>query len=68
MLERVLEQQQILYVVLMEKKEKHVRALLPDLIYILKPFVEAKKVLSGSKNFTACFNSTQAYLYHTKRR
>jgi len=30
MLERVLEQQQALYAVLMEKKEKHVRALLPD--------------------------------------
>ena len=32
MLERVLEQQQALYAVLMENKEKHVRALLPDAV------------------------------------
>ena len=56
MLERVLEQQQALYAVLMENKEKHVRALLPDaaewgvikdLISILKPFSDATQVLSG---------------------
>ena len=49
MLERVLEQQQALYAVLMENKEKYVRALLPDagewgiiedLISILKPFTD----------------------------
>lgn len=61
MLERVLEQQQALYAVLMENKEKHVRALLPDagewgviedLISILKPFSDATQVLSGSKYAT----------------
>ena len=58
MLERVLEQQQALYAVLMENKEKHLRALLPDagewgviedLISILKPFSDTTQVLSGSK-------------------
>lgn len=61
MLERVLEQQQALYGVLMEKKEKHVRALLPDagewgiiedLISVLEPFADATKALSGSKYST----------------
>ena len=40
MLERVLEQQQALYAVLMQNKEKHARALLP--------FSDATLVLSGS--------------------
>ena len=61
MLERVLEQRQALYAVLLENKEKHVRALLPDagewgviedLISILKPFSDATQVLSGSKYAT----------------
>ena len=61
MLERVLEQRQTLYAVLLENKEKHVRALLPDagewgviedLISILKPFSDATQVLSGSKYAT----------------
>ena len=61
MLERVLEQQRALYAVLMESKEKHVRALLPDagewdviedLISILKPISDATQVLSGSKYAT----------------
>ena len=61
MLEKVLEQQQALYAVLMENKEKHVRGLLPDagewsiiedLISIRKPFSNATQVLSGSKYAT----------------
>ena len=56
-----MQQQQVLYAVLMEKKDKHVRALLPnageqgvieDLIYILKPVADATKILSGSKYAT----------------
>ena len=72
MLERVLEQQQALYAVLMENKEKHMRALLPDagewgiiedLIAILKPFMDATKVLSGSKYATMSLHAPTLYKF-----
>ena len=80
MLERVLEQRQALYAVLLENKEKHVRALLPDagewgvikdLISILKPFSDATQVLKWFKicnNFITRSSTIQAYSRDTKGR